>query len=140
MEKVFYFYLTYCESSMGKIKIVFVVCFLVVVVIACKKDVGKQPVAAPVAAINTCDTITYEKHIRPIIVTNCNACHAPGTLSSGFDLSTYALLKDKASGGKLKKRVIDDLPPASMPQGGAKLPKAQLDLIQCWINNGAKEK
>ena len=117
----------------------FVFCIFAVLIISCQKKVGKQVETKPVT-LNSCDTITYERHIKPIIVAKCNSCHAPGSLSSGYDISTYSLLKLKVTNGSLKKRVIDDVPPNSMPQGSNKLPSAQLSLIQCWITNGTKEK
>jgi cytochrome c5 len=104
---------------------------------ACDKKVGKLPVVTTVVSVNACDTITYTKHIKPIFDQKCISCHTAN--NSGPDMSTYDLLKSRALDGKLKARAIDGNP-SIMPQGGPKLPDAQLNLIQCWINNGAKEK
>lgn len=107
---------------------------------ACDKKVGKEKItAAPVVQINACDTITYVKHIKPIIDSKCISCHAQST--TGPDFRTYSAVKSRAVSGALKLRAID--PPEGsgslMPQGGPKLAAAQLQLIQCWINNGQIE-
>lgn len=111
--------------------------------VSCEKKVGKLPQTVAPVPQNACDTITYEKHIKPIFTANCAFCHTPGpgTFSSGIDLSTYATLKSKITSGALRQRVIVDLPPNSMPKGSnSRLPQEQLNLIQCWIDNGGKEK
>lgn len=106
--------------------------------VACDKKIGKEKIT-PVVQVNSCDTITYKKHIKPIVDDKCISCHAQK--GPGPDFSTYGALKSRAASGVLKARVIDppDGSSSLMPQGGSKLPASQLSLIQCWINNGQKE-
>jgi len=132
------------------VTLVTIVCTLLLVSISCVKKVGKLPPeettsgsttsttsAATTPSVN-CDTITYTKHIKPIIDGNCISCHQTG-LENGFtNLESYTLVKAKAQEGRIKARVIDG-EPSYMPQDKGKLPKAQLDLISCWLNNGMKE-
>ncbi len=107
---------------------------LIVLLIGCDKKVGKIP-TTPVAA---CDTITYEKHIKPIIDAKCNSCHG-NPLSGGapIPLVTYFDVKAAGDDGSLKKTVIDGMP--VMPYGGSPLPKEEQDKISCWLNNGKKQ-
>lgn len=97
--------------------------------LSCEKKVGKLPPPP-----SSCDTISFEKHIKPIVNATCIGCH-----NATFPTANYLLyegLKAKALSGILKVKVIDQ--GSNMPLGGTKLPQSQLDLIQCWINNGAK--
>lgn len=100
--------------------------------ISCTKDVGQNPDLLP-RPLEGCDTVTFTKHILPISTNSCVTCHSPGAQSP--DLSNYALIKAQADAGRIKARVIDQMP-SVMPQGGP-LPNAELDLIKCWLNAGA---
>lgn len=106
-----------------------ITCFIVIA--SCTKDIGPNPDLAP-KQTNTSDTITFSKHIKPIIDNNCIGCHNTG--GQFPDLSTYNLLKTQVDGGRIKARVIDG--PSFMPQGGS-LTNEQLNLITSWLNAGA---
>jgi hypothetical protein len=122
---------------MNKNKLVLVVSFFSVItalLLGCVKDEGKLPVQ--VITVSACDTVTYNKHIKPIIDANCLICHGT-TLPPGAPLLTnYAEVQ--VNGDKIKNTVFDSKPEL-MPQGGPPLPQAQKDLIMCWLNNGKKE-
>lgn len=106
----------------------------------CAKDQGKLPASTqtPAPSPSACDTVTYNKHIKPIIDANCalSGCHA-GTTSNP-QLTSYALVKDRADAGRIKARVIDANPSQMPPPPGA-LTAAQKQLITCWLDNGKKE-
>ncbi len=110
-------------------------CFFSVVLftVGCDKKVAKQPVivATPIAK---CDTVQFNKNIKPIVDLNCAipGCHVSG-FSSG-DFTSYTGLNVKVAGGQFKNRVFSGSAP--MPPSG-KLPQNQLDIIQCWLDNGA---
>lgn len=112
-----------------------VVAISLITLAACTKDVGPNPdlVVKPTG----CDTVTFAKHIKPIIDSKCVSCHINGT-SSGApgDFTIFNDLQSKALNGSIKARVIDQLP-SVMPQGGPPLPQDQLDLIKCWLEAGA---
>lgn len=106
----------------------------------CDKKVGNTaPTNIAPPPPGACDTITYTKHIAPIMASGCgntsNSCHGSG--SSLPKLTNYAEVKLKAEEGRIKARAIDASPSAMPPAG--KLPQAQLNLITCWINNGYKQ-
>jgi len=108
--------------------------FITLLVTGCVKDEGKLP-AAPVGA---CDTITYTKHIKPIIENSCISCHGTPPNPGAPLLTNYNEVKANAS--KIKATVLDANPtPELMPQGGPPLPQAQKSLITCWLENGMKE-
>ena len=119
---------------MNKSKALVVLAFpltLGLIIISCTKDVGVIPVEPP----SFCDTITYEKHIKPIIDNHCISCHGDISPSSGYPLTSYDLLKQKGVEGKIKDRVIikKDMPPAP-----DKLSNEELNMMNCWITNGYK--
>ena len=116
------------------------VALLVLVIIvfnACDKKVAKP--TPSVVTVNKCDTITFTKHIKGIARVRCVACHN-GTQSNvvNGNFTLYSDLREKALNGKLKSYAVDGNP-IIMPKFGSKLPQDTLDLIICWINNGAKE-
>lgn len=85
----------------------------------------------------SCDgsTPTYNADIKDIIDANCtqSGCHGAG--SSRGDFRTYAGLSPYLSNGRFKSEVLTK---QSMPQGGS-LSHAELNLIQCWNDNGYPE-
>ena len=109
-------------------------------VLSCDKKVGKlQSALVPPPVVGACDTITYIKHIKPIIDASCISCHGR-PLSGGATvfLTDYAEVKAAADNGTLKADVVDGTG-ISMPYGTAPLPQAQKDLVTCWLNNGRKQ-
>lgn len=106
-----------------------------VIITGCVKDVGKLPAAAATG----CDTVTYTKHIKPIIDASCISCHG-NPLSGGATvfLTNYAQVKAAGDNGTFKSTVFDAKPDL-MPYGGSPLPQAQKDLISCWLSNGEKQ-
>jgi hypothetical protein len=120
---------------MNKRYALFSVPFVLLFLSYCTKDKGMLPKAA---VINACDTITYTKHILPIMVNICYSCHGTGTSFAGTDKdwTVFANVKARADAGILRKRVIEANPSPMPPTG--KLPQDQINLIDCWLQNGAK--
>ncbi len=76
------------------------------------------------------DSPTYQSNIKRIIDANCtkSGCHP--------SFATYNGIKPYLLNNQFKSRVLDE---QSMPQGG-KLSHDELDLIQCWHDQGYPEK
>jgi len=70
---------------------------------------------------------SYANDIEPIIATNCLSCHS-GTQFP--DLRTYQGVSNNA--GIVKTQVVN----RTMPIGGS-LTNDEIDLIACWVDNGA---
>lgn len=89
------------------------------------------------------DSVAYHKDIAPIIAQNCVSCHSPGQVAP-FTLQNYADVKKRA---RLIARVTADrlMPPWKADEGAEKfhdarlLTKAQISLIQRWVEAGAPE-
>lgn len=121
-------------------RIVILLAVFSIITFACEYKKGLLPVTAKSSVTpGACDTVTYTKQIQPILTANCAIphCHNSITIQSGYDLSAYADCKTIATNGRLKIRAIDNSDPLGpMPSSGL-LSQAQLDLLLCWVNNGA---
>lgn len=97
--------------------------------------------------VSTCspDTAYFVNQIMPIISSNCtmSGCHDNISHADGVNLTTYTQIVryvrvGDAANSKLYKSIIktngDRMPPPPMPA----LTTAQKNLIQKWINQGAK--
>lgn len=82
-------------------------------------------------------TVTYTNYTKKIIDDNCISCHSASGLNVSPHLITYSEVKTITDAGRLKARVIDELP-TKMPPSGS-LPQSTKDTLQLWINQGATE-
>jgi hypothetical protein len=75
--------------------------------------------------------ISYASTIKPILDTNCNvsSCHGAGTGSR--DWTVFSNIKSHAA--NIKSRTGN----RSMPIGDKKLTQAEIDVIACWVDDGA---
>lgn len=104
--------------------------------------------------------VSFRKDILPIFQERCMKCHAvgsPGCVTSGFSLESYAsLMKGTKYGAvvvpgnsmdsnllRLVKHQADPsiaMPRSSTPGAPSEwLKSEQIDLIETWINQGAKD-
>lgn len=86
---------------------------------------------------NECDTInvTYAENIDQIISNSCSVsnCHVAGTGRHIYD--SYSSLKSDVDNGTILDKVITN---KTMPPGG-NLSECDLEMIDEWIKQGAKE-
>ena len=117
------------------------ICFCVLLVFSCTKD--KLEIEAPPEPVDTTtvsdtdtvvvDTCKFTTHIQPIIDANCVGCHGSG--SSDGDFTSYSGIFAKIdNSGPFENRVLIL---KDMPMGGS-LTQSEIDLIQCWLDNGAE--
>jgi hypothetical protein len=83
------------------------------------------------------DAPKYTGKIQNIITQNCGSegCHSTKTKSKNIVMDTYEGAKKDFLNGKSLCSINYDCDP--MPIGGDKLPKADLDLLACWVKGGA---
>lgn len=76
--------------------------------------------------------VEFSSQIKGIIDTNCavSGCHVTGG-AAPFTLTTVESVRSRASQIKAATQS------GSMPKNNPKLPQAQLDLIACWVDDGA---
>jgi len=77
--------------------------------------------------------ISYSTEIQPIIATRCavSGCHVAGTSVPNF--SSYSGVQSRAQNIKLRT-TSGSMPPAGNPD----LTAQQIQLIACWVDDGAK--
>src|ERR1044071_5265166 len=93
---IFYIYQPATKlNSMNKRYALLSVLLTILFLSNCTKDKGMLPKAA---VINACDTITYSKHILPIMQGICYSCHGAGTSFAGTDKdwTVFANIKYRA--------------------------------------------
>lgn len=114
---------------------VFIIVVTLIIVTACAKDVGLNPDLV-IKSVNICDSVTFDKNIKPIIINKCVSCHnsTGGPGNGDFQTDTYTGIKQKVDNGAFKNRVVIL---HDMPQGGPPLPQNEIDLINCWLDAGA---
>ena len=112
---------------------------------------AQRPTAKPVSP-------TFEKDIRPLLVSQCVGCHNRTTignpaLSGGLALDSFdAVMRGITQSGKppraavvpgkpLESEIVKRLETADtlrrMPKGGESLPAAKIALVKNWISAGA---
>jgi hypothetical protein len=90
-------------------------------------------------------SLTFAKHILPIMERSCINCHSRMKKRGGLDVSSFTMVM---KGGENGKAVIPGQPNDSplytqivegmMPPGGRKLPEADMKALREWIASGAK--
>ena len=92
------------------------------------------------------NVVSFYRDIRPILNSNCNACHKPEKNKGELDMTTFAALM---KGGKHGQEIVKGEPAKSkliemisgddpdMPKDGDPLKKEQIALIDQWIKQGA---
>jgi hypothetical protein len=90
---------------------------------------------------------SYYYEVVPILKRSCSGCHHPGKLKGELDVTTHAMLKKGGKHGAVIKEgdaksssLIEEISgeEPSMPKEGEPLSKAEVALIERWINEGAK--
>ncbi len=84
-----------------------------------------------------CTSPSYSTDIKPIIDESCAlaGCHVAGFADG--DYSSYQGLKDNADSGTLDAQITaGNMPPSNSP-GPTSISNAQVNLIKCWIADGA---
>jgi uncharacterized membrane protein len=96
---------------------------------------------------------SFAKDVHPILKKNCLGCHSPageGYAASGFSVESYAdVMKGTKNGpvilpgssiSSTMERLIEHKadPSIHMPRGKPQLSRQDLDTIEAWIDQGAK--
>lgn len=106
------------------LKIQFIICIFFFVV-SCENNALEEDI--PEGFVCTTD-VSYTNDIDPLLTQKCAPCHIGG--GQFPDLTTYVSVSQNA---ELIKTVTQN---GTMPQNGF-LTQDQIDLIACWVGNGA---
>lgn len=112
----------------------------VIVISACKTS--KEGAKTETVVVKTpldCSTsgVNYSA-IQSIIEKNCTSCHGYGG-SGGLNFLTSDDVKIAAKKGELLGAIKHQRGFPKMPANAEQLSQADIDKIECWINNGMKD-
>ncbi|MFC5269741.1 hypothetical protein [Adhaeribacter terreus] len=122
---------------------------------ACKHEIPVQPAPEnpsnnnPVDTGQPCDpnTVYFQRDVLPILLSNCtmSGCHNATDREDGVVLDNYAnvmatadVRPGNAGGSDLFEVLVEDDKDKRMPYGRNSLTEAQIQIIQTWINQGAR--
>ncbi len=112
-------------KTISKIKNALILVVLSTVFFSCENNVEEE---SGIGGNEPCDPdISFIASIKPIIDTNCISCHGG---NQAPDLRTYEGISNNAA--RVKTQVVS----RRMPLGGS-LTSDEIELIRCWIENGA---
>ena len=86
-----------------------------------------------------CDTtnVSFSGRIQPLFNTWCVGCHNSATAGGGYDLSTYAGVKNSISPSDRLMGSLNQVSGYSaMPSGSGKLSTCDINAVQKWVNSG----
>ena len=118
---------------------------------AAKAKTSKNAAAAmqSKAASRQPKLLDFETHIFGMLEEHCVVCHDQDEAGGGLDLSSYAALMQGGSSGKSivvgkpdksrLYRLVARLERPFMPKDSDPMPKAELDKLKRWIEQGAAE-
>ncbi len=91
---------------------------------------------ASVIACDTSGTVSFVKHIEPIMKNYCSTagCHSGNTPGGGLSLVTFDEVKNSAISGKLLGSIVWDGSVSKMPKGASnKISDCDIALVKKWI-------
>jgi hypothetical protein len=81
------------------------------------------------------DPVSFYKDVRPLLVERCTMCHGATNGAGGVSLINFSGVSKV---GPLLSEVVSG-PNPRMPKAGGPLAPAQVELIQRWVSEGAKD-
>ncbi|MCW5517072.1 hypothetical protein [Muriicola sp. Z0-33] len=111
--------------------------FLSILMLGCSDDTTSQdePSAEEDELLFT--DISYEGNIKPIVQTNCIACHTdPPNNGASIPLTTYEAVKNAVESRDLIQKINSATNP--MPPDGL-MPKETRRIFDAWVTQGLKE-
>lgn len=104
-------------------------------------DAPAQPPAASEAPGQS-TAVTFAKDVQPLLEQKCVKCHGS---AGGLSVKSYASLMEGGKSGAVivpgdptNSKLVQLIIAGKMPQGAAKLPQNEIDVISAWVMAGAK--
>lgn len=102
---------------------------------SCKKEKASSPI---VVEADVCDSIpaSFATDVMPIFQNNCVGCHNDANnTANGQNWETYAEIS--ASTANILKAMKHESGVVAMPDQLPKLSDSLIQVVECWIDNGA---
>lgn len=81
--------------------------------------------------------VRFSVEVRNILQASCTTCHNQQLALGGIMLHDYDNVRVYVDNGSLLGSIKHQQGFSAMPQGQARLPQCNIDLIEAWINDGA---
>ena len=95
------------------------------------------------------EKITYNDHVKPILLQRCSSCHSADRQDGDLDVTNYTnLMLGGGSGDAIEPgssadsylfRLVTHEDSPEMPPSGNKIPDSQIEVLRKWIDGGALE-
>jgi hypothetical protein len=120
-------------------KFIFILTFASILFACGDSESGTSKYTDAATCVGTGSLITYNLAVKPILEASCafTGCHDTKTASDKVILDTYAGAKSSFVDGTSLCAINHDC--KKMPQGGDKLDAATLNILACWVKNGAPQ-
>src|SRR4051794_32618710 len=88
------------------------------------------------------EPVSFYHDVRPLLSSNCNACHKPDKMKADLDMTTYAALMKGGKHGSAvvagdprKSRLIESIagPEPDMPKDADPLKPEQVSMLERWV-------
>lgn len=119
-------------------KKIFLSISIVTLFFACKGTKETASTTPPAPLDCTSKVITYETDIKPIMEASCTRCHNTNN-KAGYNFKTIESVKKAGADGHLLGTIKHLKGYSNMPAFSKQLDKADIDKIECWVNNGMKD-
>ena len=93
--------------------------------------------------------VTFDDHVKPILVSRCSSCHSGGKKEGDLDVTNYTnlmigggsgeVIEAGSADGSYLYNLITHTDSPEMPPSGTKIPDPEIKTIADWINSGALE-
>ncbi len=93
--------------------------------------------------------VSFSREVAPILLSRCQGCHGPDKIKGGYRLDTFdklmtpgeseepAVTPGKPDKSEMYKLLVTNEAEERMPKKGDPLPKADIERIRQWIEQGA---
>lgn len=85
----------------------------------------------------TKDTMSYARHIAPLVSANCMPCHSADRQEGGVILDSYTTITNFTSTGLLLGVIRHEPGFSAMPKSAPRLNDCQIRAFEIWIGQGA---
>ena len=106
-------------------------------------------VLSQTASLLAAETVSFSRHVAPILLEHCQSCHGPKKAEGGYRVDTYqaalevgdsgvaGFVGDSVDDSEAFRRIVSDDHSERMPLDGDPLLQEQIDILRGWIESGA---
>lgn len=112
---------------------------------ACAASGDNAGTFTPIAGSGENGAVSFESDVHPILMRSCWSCHGGEKVSRGFIVTDYvSLMKGSTKGPQViagdgaNSGIVVSMASGKMPKKGGRMLPEEIELIQRWIDEGAR--